>query len=677
MVRFFIHQLDGYVGRAVGEAASKMLEEVEVTGTVDQRMENKPAWAKNIIASTDLPAIKAALLSSDVIVYDLPHSQKEVTSALKVLLKHDYEEEKVLIGVSSILSWAATPVPQPTEDDEPADDAAPAEEVEEGEEAPPAPEPEGPAITWKHAAQRKPHPNYRSLVTTENLVLQKGNIRKDLLKTYVVWPGVLYGCGEDILHPLFKCGWMGEDPVLPILDGGHKALPMLHVRDLASLVVRVSEKKPDEQQAFLAVDDGRCTVKSVVKSIATKLQNGETNVMNQDDYLGWMSKYDGFHAHMLCLQMPIKIRFAGKDDLELPWHSQAGFVANADAVTEEFRESRSVTPLRVCILGPPSSGKTFYTTLVSQEYEVPHLLLSVLVEEAKERQDEFGDQVRNALAANPRLSDDLLCQIVKTKLQTPQCRNQGWFLDGFPKTTEQTRLLFKLHDVAAEPKAEGEEEEPAEASEEEEQGVPLAPPPEVVISLHASEEFLRERVMAFPEENVAGTHNDEAGFSRRYSSFASVNEGEETVTSLLVDSKARNVSVESSEESEHALSIIRLGFGQPRNYDPERAARERDRRAAEEKARAEEAERLRQEEEAERERKARAQRELEERERLQEIAKQEQESLETRSLPMRQYLVDNVLPILTKGLLEVGRVRPEDPIDYLAEYLFKHDTVAE
>ncbi len=56
---------------------------------------------------------------------------------------------------------------------------------------------------------------------------------------------------------------------------------------------------------------------------------------------------------------------------------------------------------------------------------------------------------------------------------------------------------------------------------------------------------------------------------------------------------------------------------------------------------------------------------------------QERDALETRSLPMRQYLVDNVLPLLTKGLLEVGRLRPEDPIDFLAEYLFKNDVKAD
>jgi len=40
----------------------------------------------------------------------------------------------------------------------------------------------------------------------------------------------------------------------------------------------------------------------------------------------------------------------------------------------------------------------------------------------------------------------------------------------------------------------------------------------------------------------------------------------------------------------------------------------------------------------------------------------------------RKFLLLNIMPILTKGLLEVCKINPIDPIDYLADYLFKNGT---
>ena len=56
---------------------------------------------------------------------------------------------------------------------------------------------------------------------------------------------------------------------------------------------------------------------------------------------------------------------------------------------------------------------------------------------------------------------------------------------------------------------------------------------------------------------------------------------------------------------------------------------------------------------------------------LQEVKKQEQEALELAATPLRTYLMKHVMPTLTQGLLEVCKSRPEDPVDFLAEYLFK------
>ena len=54
-----------------------------------------------------------------------------------------------------------------------------------------------------------------------------------------------------------------------------------------------------------------------------------------------------------------------------------------------------------------------------------------------------------------------------------------------------------------------------------------------------------------------------------------------------------------------------------------------------------------------------------------EVKHQEQETLEAASLPLRTSLMKHIMPTLTAGLLEVCKARPDDPVDFLAEYLFK------
>lgn len=58
--------------------------------------------------------------------------------------------------------------------------------------------------------------------------------------------------------------------------------------------------------------------------------------------------------------------------------------------------------------------------------------------------------------------------------------------------------------------------------------------------------------------------------------------------------------------------------------------------------------------------------------RFEQIKEQEKELLDSRSQPIRTYLIDNVVPILSDGLIEVCKNQPEDPVDFLAEFLFKH-----
>ena len=53
-----------------------------------------------------------------------------------------------------------------------------------------------------------------------------------------------------------------------------------------------------------------------------------------------------------------------------------------------------------------------------------------------------------------------------------------------------------------------------------------------------------------------------------------------------------------------------------------------------------------------------------------ELEKQEKDLLEKKSEVLRRYLAENVIPVLSKGILHVCQKLPEDPVDELAHYLF-------
>jgi len=69
--------------------------------------------------------------------------------------------------------------------------------------------------------------------------------------------------------------------------------------------------------------------------------------------------------------------------------------------------------------------------------------------------------------------------------------------------------------------------------EEEEEAADLAYDrlimPKLVVSLDASDEFLRERVMNLPEIVVVGTHNTDEAFTRRLTDYRAINTDDETV----------------------------------------------------------------------------------------------------------------------------------------------------
>ena len=134
-----------------------------------------------------------------------------------------------------------------------------------------------------------------------------------------------------------------------------------------------------------------------------------------------------------------------------------------------------------------------------------------------------------------------------------------------------------------------------------------------------------------------------------------------------------DVTLDTNEKMEHSLQTAVKRIGKPRNYslskadklqlyrdEAERRILQADVDALQDKFRYNlgEIERSRRKEQW--------------REDLERIVKAEEVPRKTLSIPMRQYLMTYVFPVLTDGMTACEASRPADPLDFLAEYLLQN-----
>ena len=55
-----------------------------------------------------------------------------------------------------------------------------------------------------------------------------------------------------------------------------------------------------------------------------------------------------------------------------------------------------------------------------------------------------------------------------------------------------------------------------------------------------------------------------------------------------------------------------------------------------------------------------------------EMKKEEKKTEDIKSLPMQAYLDKTVMPLVLEGMAEVSKIKPENPIKFLADYLIQH-----
>jgi len=340
-------------------------------------------------------------------------------------------------------------------------------------------------------------------------------------------------------------------------------------------------------------------------------------------------------------------------------------------------------------LGPPGSKVEQFSQMVSDHYYIPrvHFDYDELLKEALEAGGEFAEEIQATLdelapeaeeedgppKPIPKLPLEIQSRMMRLRLSSNVCRFRGYVLEGYPESFKEAESLFTQPAV-------DENGEALEVEEGEEVPTQVIEKlcPEFMAVMQSSEARCKARLLA---EQAEGAKFEEEFIEKmdKYVRNNLAEDGSPATSDFFLDRcsiKPLEVDVDIREEQEvfQSLRVYMEQKGQFFNYlrsEQEITAERHELLKAKEREEDERKAKLLEDRRA-KERDQRVRRQGEETERLRGIAESDAQLLETQSLPLRQYLMMNAVPTLTEGLIEICKVMPEDPVDYLAEYLFAH-----
>jgi adenylate kinase len=92
------------------------------------------------------------------------------------------------------------------------------------------------------------------------------------------------------------------------------------------------------------------------------------------------------------------------------------------------------------LMGPQGAGKGTQAHLLAERLKLPLVATGDILREMAHSDAPLGLEVRRVQAAGQLVSDDILAEVVKTRLSRSDCEG-GCVLDGFPRTLPQVKLL--------------------------------------------------------------------------------------------------------------------------------------------------------------------------------------------------------------------------------------------
>lgn len=106
--------------------------------------------------------------------------------------------------------------------------------------------------------------------------------------------------------------------------------------------------------------------------------------------------------------------------------------------------------MRIVLLGAPGSGKGTQAKKLMADRNIPQVSTGDMLREAVAAGTRFGLKAKSVMEAGNLVPDDVVLGIISERLAEPDAQD-GFILDGFPRTTQQALDLEELLDQIGTP----------------------------------------------------------------------------------------------------------------------------------------------------------------------------------------------------------------------------------
>ena len=96
--------------------------------------------------------------------------------------------------------------------------------------------------------------------------------------------------------------------------------------------------------------------------------------------------------------------------------------------------------MNIVLMGLPGAGKGTQADKIIEKYDIPHISTGDMFRAAIKNGTELGLKAKSFMDKGALVPDEVTIGIVRERLSQPDC-DQGFLLDGFPRTTGQAEAL--------------------------------------------------------------------------------------------------------------------------------------------------------------------------------------------------------------------------------------------